>query len=147
MVTSFIDHIEMHPALLDEIAAMTGMKPGVKLDHYLISIVRKSFDGRWKKQGEPKFVYAIDLAVPKKDMNSFPKLAPKMGKIELLNSKTRYFKDFHVQQISNVPVKIKGEKVIIIGAGPAGKFVHLKLRLTTLYQLIAFLQDYLQLWH
>ncbi|CAM9147629.1 unnamed protein product [Phaeothamnion confervicola] len=46
-----------------------------------ITIVRKSFDGRWRKGGEPKFSYTVDVTLTPEDAKKL-RLSPRPARIE-----------------------------------------------------------------
>ena len=48
-----------------------------------MTVVRKSFDGRWKKAGQPKFVYTVDVSLTK-EQSRLIKIVPKEGRQEPL---------------------------------------------------------------
>lgn len=50
-----------------------------------ITVVRKSFDGRWKKAGQPKFVYTVDLHLTK-EQSKLIKITPKEGRYDPLSA-------------------------------------------------------------
>ena len=56
----------VHTSLLDTIR----IRLGISSDDFLqvtedsVKVVRKSFDGRWEKSGEPKFCYTCDITLP-----------------------------------------------------------------------------------
>ena len=54
-----------------------------KIDMAAITVVKKSFDGRWKKDGQPKFVYTVDISL-NIDFCRKIRIRPKDGKIQLM---------------------------------------------------------------
>lgn len=87
-----------------------------------IQLIRKSFDPRIKKSGQPRFVYTVDVTIPI-DLSKQLKLKSIEGKIESLSNEI--ILDNKV--LSNFNIKNKDLKVVIVGAGPAGLFAALEM--------------------
>ena len=109
------DIITNHPELLKSLTKfLSKVTKGITINESNVEVVRKSFDGRWKrdKANEPSFVYTLDIKIPSKI-----KIKNVSGKIEKLvkisgSSSNRTYADN----------KKKKKKVVIVGFGPAGLF-------------------------
>jgi len=117
------DFSGIHPALVNATCHFLNI---VSNDHIerlkdKIVVVRKSFDGRWKKSGQPKFVYSVDVHLPG-DIAQSIKIAPKEGRIEAINPTA-------LNSVSSSPSPMASSSlpIIIVGAGPAGLFAALSL--------------------
>ena len=83
-VTNFLDTTTLHTALVSAVA--TNLNTNVELlSSVNMTVVRKSFDGRWKKAGQPKFVYTVDVSLTK-EQSRLIKIVPKEGRQEPLSS-------------------------------------------------------------
>lgn len=114
------DNYEVHPRLIEATYRQLGIKQSTEnASIFNITIVRKSFDGRWKKSGQPKFVYTVDVELPDK-IAKRAKIVRKEGLIEPIK-----------QGVAIKPVQLgtvgASADVIIVGAGPAGLFAALTL--------------------
>lgn len=109
------DH-SVNEGLFSEVMRYLGVKEDdiekEKIDTSAITVVKKSFDGRWKKDGQPKFVYTVDVSFSI-DLCRKLKLRHKEGKIELLPAKVAA-RPKQILDPSSIP------RVVIVGAGPAG---------------------------
>ena len=104
-------------------------------------IVRKAFDGRWRKFGQPQFVYTVDVRLSEGLESSLrAPLKPVNGRIDALKSgpqdKDMGFlasnKDKEQRLSASSISKGKGgnsndKRVVVIGAGPAGLFAAIEL--------------------
>lgn len=81
-------------------------------------IIRKSFDGRWKKFGQPKFVYTIEITITG-ELSHLLYLKHNEGQIEFLNQ-------LNIEDRYDAET-IRSPKVVIIGSGPAGLFSALEM--------------------
>lgn len=86
---------------------------------YGVTIVKKSFDGRWKKEGQPKFVYTVDVCLPLATCKLL-RLRPLDGRRELTPEGDSVPEPEAVAPPS-------GGRVVVVGAGPAGLFAALEL--------------------
>lgn len=83
-VTNLLDSTTLHTALVSAVA--TNLNTNVELLLSVnMTVVRKSFDGRWKKAGQPKFVYTVDVNLTK-EQSRLIKIMPKEGRQEPLSS-------------------------------------------------------------
>ncbi|KAJ1421184.1 hypothetical protein B484DRAFT_421242, partial [Ochromonadaceae sp. CCMP2298] len=149
-----------HSALYKAISRTIGL-PLTKLEGMGVDVVKKSFDGRWKKAGQPKFIYTVDV-----DFSTLTggkvKVYPKLGQIEalpLVDAETpvetvmasytdRLTHDAHLDVTEHLGVTdahtgVTGagadvgmdavdagagaDKIVIVGAGPAGLFAALAM--------------------
>eukprot|EP01035_Chromulina_nebulosa_P030545 gene30545-40595_t len=115
------DTTTLHTALVSAVA--TNLNTNVELlSSVNMTVVRKSFDGRWKKAGQPKFVYTVDVSLTK-EQSRLIKIVPKEGRQEPLSSAS-----FPESDAVQSPDGAKhNRRVVIIGAGPAGLFAALSL--------------------
>jgi uncharacterized FAD-dependent dehydrogenase len=93
-----------------------------------VQIVRKSFDGRWKKTGEPKFVYTIDFKLSRGQIKKLG-IKPTEGRIEVIEEKKETNKQQITTQQESLDTKRQDKQYeyVIVGSGPAGLFAALKL--------------------
>ena len=77
-----LDSTTLHPALISAVAENLNTKME-SLSSVNMTVVRKSFDGRWKKAGQPKFVYTVDLFLTK-EQSKLIKIVPKEGRYDPL---------------------------------------------------------------
>lgn len=111
--------------MLEEIARTLKASNIEELRKFPIKIVKKSFDGRWKKSGTPHFVYTVDVTIDLANGKSFRGLQVKEGRIEILPQD-----DTPTLLLSKTADESKQNslpKVVIVGAGPAGLFAALYL--------------------
>ena len=120
------DSYVVHDKLLQNTLRMMGISEN--FNSYIdsggvnVTIARKSFDGRWKKAGQPKFVYTVDVDITKK-VSKEVRLRQVEGKFELLSSPTPPMPAAAPAASSS----IKRKSAIIVGAGPAGLFCAIEL--------------------
>lgn len=98
-----------------------------------VTVVKKAFDGRWKKSGQPKWVYTIDLAIPKTLKQKFS-IKEVKGRIEKVLSprstdSTDINKDTSPLIITGLTSSSKPSdiKIVVVGAGPSGLFAAIRL--------------------
>jgi len=126
------DNYSVHDKLLHNTLQMMGIDDN--FNSYIdsggvnVTIARKSFDGRWKKAGQPKFVYTVDVDITKKVSKEI-RLRQIDGKFELLpipssSSLPLPTKIFTTAADSSAKKK---KSAIIVGAGPAGLFCAIEL--------------------
>ena len=112
------DHIGCHQELLTAVAKMIGLDNNKSsLTESIVKVVKKSFDGRWKKTG-PKFVYTVDVDLTSCSDKSV-RIYPKEGQIEEVAEEQE-----SIQQSLSRSVldnKDNQSRIVIVGAGPTGK--------------------------
>ena len=81
---TYLESTTLHPALISAVAENLNTKVEW-LSSVNITVVRKSFDGRWKKAGQPKFVYTVDLHLTK-EQSKLIKITPKEGRYDPLSA-------------------------------------------------------------
>lgn len=139
------DSVLPHDALIDKVAKVLGIKNSngtstthgkefITLDS--IKVIKKAFDGRWKKFGQPKFVYTVDIDL-RKDIEHSIRVRPVEGQIEPIHttdnnavqssSTTRLDTPDASLSNSNSHSMSAGSQVVIVGAGPAGLFAAIAL--------------------
>ena len=109
------DDYSVHEAL--KAAVMAKLKQYTKSlpNHELkIVICKKSFDGRWKKSGQPKFIYTVDVVLP-----GNVRVFVSQGKVE------RFLPE-QPSKSTLLPPELC-PAVVIVGSGPAGLFCALDL--------------------
>jgi NADPH-dependent 2,4-dienoyl-CoA reductase/sulfur reductase-like enzyme len=119
----------VHETLLQAVAARLGPKAAEALPE--VTILRKSFDGRWKKDGHPKFVYTVDVQLTAASAKKL-KLRPRHGMLEptpaaeaeqqLTTAAAAGATDAAAAQPSAAK-----PRVVVVGSGPAGLFAALSL--------------------
>jgi hypothetical protein len=112
------DHIGCHQELLTAVAKMIGLDNNKSsLTESIVKVVKKSFDGRWKKTG-PKFVYTVDVDLTSCSDKSV-RIYPKEGQIEEVAEEQESIQ----QSLSRSVLDNKGNqpRIVIVGAGPTGK--------------------------
>ena len=121
------DDISLHDNLYNNVLKELNLKSNSikkvtssKLPIESIQIIRKSFDPRIKKSGQPRFVYTVDVTIPT-DLSSKLLLKSVEGKIELITNEIVYGSSNVISTVNKTP------RVIIVGAGPAGLFAALNL--------------------
>nr|GMD24300.1 FAD dependent oxidoreductase protein [Ipomoea batatas] len=147
------DFLDVSDALLQEIAKVLDFPVASMLPPEAFTVVRKSFDAR-KLQKEPKFVYTVDMDVPKlislepRTWDFISELEPKAGLVEHIfdnrisgditsiihscreldqTSGSTEGVDSNISSGSyRLPV-IRKPKVAVVGSGPAGLFASLVL--------------------
>ncbi|XP_019170755.1 PREDICTED: uncharacterized protein LOC109166277 [Ipomoea nil] len=147
------DFLDVSDALLQEIAKVLDFPVASMLPPEAFTVVRKSFDAR-KLQKEPKFVYTVDMDVPKlislepRTWDFISELEPKAGLVEHIfdnrisgdimsmihscreldqTSDCTEGVDSNISSGSyRLPV-IRKPKVAVVGSGPAGLFASLVL--------------------
>ena len=109
------DDYSVHEAL--KAAVMAKLKQYTKsLPNHEVNIVicKKSFDGRWKKSGQPKFIYTVDVELP-----GNVRVFVSQGKVE------RFLPE-QPSESTLLPPELC-PAVVIVGSGPAGLFCALDL--------------------
>lgn len=117
------DHIGCHQELLTAVAKMIGLDNNKSsLTESIVKVVKKSFDGRWKKTG-PKFVYTVDVDLTSCSDKSV-RIYPKEGQVEEVAEEQESIQ----QSLSRSMLDNKGNqsRIVIVGAGPTGKSCALK---------------------
>lgn len=113
------DHIGCHQELLTAVAKMIGLDNNKNsLTESIVKVVKKSFDGRWKKTG-PKFVYTVDVDLTSCSDKSV-RIYPKEGQIEEVAEEQESIQ----QSLSRMVLdnnKGNQTRIVIVGAGPTGK--------------------------
>jgi len=130
------DDLEIHESLMKAIAKQLGTNKVAKLEGCGVEIVKKSFDGRWKKLGQPKFTYTVDINLATCKSPPHLNVRPKAGQIDalplvgtdvpvaqLLNEYRKILSPLTSASSSSTPTP----RVVIVGAGPAGLFGALAL--------------------
>lgn len=112
------DDYSVHDQLLVQLIKTLSSRDDVSVRKDQVTIVRKSFDGRWKKVGQPKFVYTCDVNLTSEQSKKL-KLRSVEGKIESINDQAN-------ASIQPRPLATK-PKVVIVGAGPAGLYCAIEL--------------------
>ncbi|KAG5190617.1 hypothetical protein JKP88DRAFT_352619 [Tribonema minus] len=119
------DDIGIHDAVLSAISTRLGMRPDMpSLLSADVSIVRKSFDGRWKKDGEPKFVYTVDVRVDRGTAAKL-KLRVKEGRMEPAPAPAAATAAAPASAVWST--EAAAPRVLVVGSGPAGLFAALAL--------------------
>lgn len=134
------DFLEVHDNLVQAITKRLSCNDK-ELQH--IQILRKSFDGRWKKSGQPKWAYTVDVSIhPSK--TKARKMKAIQGRLELIQSDEGHQPNGKVAPkpgkltssldgsvLSPSPAPSLGPhalpRVIVVGAGPAGLFAAITL--------------------
>jgi uncharacterized FAD-dependent dehydrogenase len=112
------DDYSVHAELIEQLMKSLSAKDDVSIKKDQVTIVRKSFDGRWKKVGQPKFVYTCDINLTTEQCKKL-KLRSIEGKIESINNLAN--KSTETRPLATKP------KVVIVGAGPAGLYCAIEL--------------------
>ena len=120
----FPEQKEILNNLVDKNKSNDGDNEGI-CSEYKLEIIRKSFDGRWKKKGQPSFVYTIDVTLPVNIVNRL-RLAPISGRLEAINNDNNTDGLKHTFSIQTDGTAQR-ERVIVVGAGPAGLFAAIEL--------------------
>jgi hypothetical protein len=109
----------MHPSL--QLALEKKIKFRFKEDFYSnnVTIVKKAFDGRRKKNGQPRWIYTIDLTLSMSNASTVG-LKNEEGKVELLTKVVS-------KPSGLINLKVNVPKIVIVGAGPSGLFAAIKL--------------------
>jgi FAD binding domain len=120
----------IHEALLQAVASRLGPKAAEALPE--VTILRKSFDGRWKKDGQPKFVYTVDVQLTAASAKKL-KLRPRHGMLEPTPAAeaeqqlpTAAAAGTNDAAAAAQPSAAK-PRVVVVGSGPAGLFAALSL--------------------
>jgi uncharacterized FAD-dependent dehydrogenase len=145
------DNLALHSSLLNSLAKLLRLSKSDKaeldkllssgISLYEVDVVRKSFDGRWKKAGQPKFVYTLDVKFPSAQVVKSLRLKHTNGKLDCLGAPEVIGREKRVvaEQMSSAGGSIaslvrpadggsmKKEKVVVVGAGPAGLFAAIEL--------------------
>lgn len=117
----------------DHIVNATCRSLGIKMselnsngDDLKVSIVRKSFDGRWKKMGKPTFVYTVDVEL---SHDVCKKIRPRHvdGQMEMIIKGGNGDSNTDSNTDTSSTSDNSKHKVTIVGAGPAGLFCALEL--------------------
>jgi hypothetical protein len=121
------DDISVHDNLYNNVIKELNLKSNSikkitssKLPIESIQLIRKSFDPRIKKSGQPRFVYTVDVTITN-DLSKQLKLKPIEGKIEIISNEINSIQNTMLTSFANKP------RVVIVGAGPAGLFAALSL--------------------
>lgn len=93
-------------------------------DELSVKVMRKAFDGRRKKSGQPQFVYTLDLAIPRSLAKQL-RLRPQEGQLEPVPLEEPDTVPFIPGEPSDRSMRRK--RVVVVGAGPAGLFAALEL--------------------
>ncbi|PHT75285.1 hypothetical protein T459_18807 [Capsicum annuum] len=145
------DFLGVSDALLEEIAKVLEFPVASMLPQEAFKVVRKSFDAR-KLQKEQKFVYTVDVDVPKllnlepRTWEFIAELEPKVGLVEHLphdRTSGDIMSIIHVCRSQDATASEHGDqnlcngshanasyrkpKVAVVGSGPAGLFASLVL--------------------
>ncbi|KAM3336950.1 putative protein Cbei-like [Capsicum galapagoense] len=145
------DFLGVSDALLEEIAKVLEFPVASMLPQEAFKVVRKSFDAR-KLQKEQKFVYTVDVDVPKllnlepRTWEFIAELEPKVGLVEHLphdrtsgdimsiihacrsqDATASEHGDQNLCNGSHANASYRKPKVAVVGSGPAGLFASLVL--------------------
>lgn len=121
------DSYSVTPALLSSVVHSIGLKTPNALTENDVAIVRKAFDGRWKKVGQPKWSYTVDVNISsflarKLNIRSLP------GRIDKISDSDRMAEGtVNISLQKSKPASLSKSKVVIVGAGPAGLFAAISL--------------------
>jgi len=109
------DDVALHAAVVTAVNARLSKALPVKAAFSDMTVVRKAFDGRWKKHKskQPRFVYTVDVRVSGKN-----KLVPQEGQLERL---------FGISAPPETQAAAAQKRVVVVGLGPAGLFAALAL--------------------
>lgn len=108
------DDCDVHEALRE--AVLAKLRPAVKHlpKDFRLSVCKKSFDGRWKKSGQPRFIYTVDVDLPRS-----VRVVTSQGRLERVAAESP-------SESSQLP-RGMAPSVVIVGSGPAGLFCALDL--------------------
>lgn len=112
------DDIEIHDNLLTAIGKQIGIDSKSTLLNSNCKVIKKSFDGRWKKSGQPKFVYTVDVDLTSTSKPNI-KIYPKEGSIEEINTDEDTV-DTILSEYNEIHKNEEKNRIVIVGAGPAG---------------------------
>jgi uncharacterized FAD-dependent dehydrogenase len=129
------DDTGIHPSLLLAVAnylsidKLTGSTIEALMDSggiESVEVVKKAFDPRRKRSGQPKFVYTVDVAFSLETCRML-KVRPLEGRVEALaEDDENEIKQLIIPSPSSSAQK-KSKHVVVVGAGPAGLFAALTL--------------------
>lgn len=125
------DTVLSHDALVVKVAKVLRLATDREKPHFkyltveAITVVKKSFDGRWKKSGQPKFVYTVDLDL-RNDTEHCVRIRPVEGLVEPLKEEITAEATTSTA-LSSSSMASTNQRVIIVGAGPAGLFAAISL--------------------
>lgn len=127
---SSLDSHSLHDGLLARLSSVVRYnftQQGLPAD-VNITVVRKSFDGRWKKSKQPAFTYTVDM-VGSSTASTFRKLYPQGNRIELVNEVFKLTEQQPLLPPMTLPTNgdHTKQRIVIVGAGPAGLFAALRL--------------------
>ena len=109
------DDYRVHEAL--RAAVTTRLKQCTKslpTQELKLTVCKKSFDGRWKKSGQPRFIYTVDIELP-----GNLRVFETQGKVERILPE-------QPSEVGELPPEHR-PSVVIVGSGPAGLFCALDL--------------------
>jgi len=110
------DSVTSHDALVTKVRKLLRVGENA-VTNASLAVVKKAFDGRWKKTGQPKFVYTVDVDV-RNEANV--RVRPVEGKIEVRAPQPS-------PPVSSPPAQSVDKRVVVVGAGPAGLFAAIAL--------------------
>lgn len=119
------DSVEVHPALREALGLRMRTLSRGAVDEAMaeestsISVVKKSFDARWKKLGQPHFTYTVDVRLSEGAAARL-RIADQPGRVERVLPE-------YAPPAPLYPAHAPAPRVVVIGAGPAGLFCALRL--------------------
>ena len=114
------DSVTPHDALIAKVQKTLRLSENALTNDSLV-VVKKAFDGRWKKTGQPKFVYTVDVDV-RNEANL--RVRPVEGKIEVRTPPAKPARSLVPSPLQPPSVD---KRVVVVGAGPAGLFAAIAL--------------------
>jgi hypothetical protein len=91
-----------------------------------ITVVKKAFDGRWRKSGQPKWVYTVDLTIPSSLIKQKFSIKEIKGRIERITPKSIDTTSL-ITSASTTSPSGASPKIVVVGAGPSGLFAAIRL--------------------